>query len=427
MIKKRVFRLTSIFMVVVFMLSFSVLPSYAAEPTTPDVGDITVEVPEANFSLPSYPMNTLTNENGVIFQFATSNQDGSVQNYYEWVFDKNVKGLGLKLGFWLHNDGYVLPFVFYTKIDTNIRCQPTLYKYSVSGKLVNSTSFFGAPFWVDGDFKLNSNWDGYYAGFTSEAYYLSSVKEFISPCVVNGTFYNSNKSFIGSNVTNIKVLNGSIIEDTIFLKSSCNSNNYYWDVFSNDVNPGANSPTFSKWWNDLNVTINGIAPVNPDLPNGGLTQEQINYNNYEINKINSNWLEKIYNKLSEIMTFLPELKGSGGGSDLTATNNAINEVGSKIDNIENAKPSEDVNTSEMSEYNQAEQDINDELESMQAANGGGEHGGGGIEFEMTGNAIEWIYNDVETNVKRNEKVFAVFLSILSMSLIMFILNKGANA
>lgn len=46
--------------------------------------------------------------------------------------------------------------------------------------------------------------------------------------------------------------------------------------------------------------------------------------------------------------------------------------------------------------------------------------------DMSGRPIEWIYQQLEDFVSGNNKVFSVYMAILSMSFIMFVLNKGSS-
>lgn len=101
----------------------------------------------------------------------------------------------------------------------------------------------------------------------------------------------------------------------------------------------------------------------------------------------------------------------------------LDTVISLLQQLQNAKPSETVNHSRIDDYNNANQDVDDLLGGLLESTSSNINNN----IDMSGNNISWIYQQIEDLVQGNSKVFAIFLSILSMSLIMFVINKGANA
>lgn len=129
----------------------------------------------------------------------------------------------------------------------------------------------------------------------------------------------------------------------------------------------------------------------------------------------NSWLEKIYNKLCDIFTFLPELKNNGSDEVVSS----VNDVKDSIDDIANAEPSSPLDDDSMNEFENAVGEVQSTIPEEDLSNMMGN-------VDMSGSAIEWIYSQLEDFVQGNNKVFAIYMSIMSMSLIMFIFNKGSN-
>lgn len=145
--------------------------------------------------------------------------------------------------------------------------------------------------------------------------------------------------------------------------------------------------------NKCQIIIDYLKSIDDDSSN---IRERLIWTNTYLNNIDGN-ISQAISKLDSIISLLQQLI--------------------------NAEPSESVNQSQINDYNQANKDVDDLLGGLIESTSSNINNN----IDMSGNNISWIYQQVEDIVKGNSKVFAVFLSILSMSLIMFIINKGANA
>lgn len=147
----------------------------------------------------------------------------------------------------------------------------------------------------------------------------------------------------------------------------------------------------------------------------------------------------VNNKCQSILDYLKSIDGDTSNirDRLIYTNTYLNSIDGKmstalnkldtvislLQQLQNAEPSETVNQSQIDDYNNANKDVDDLLGGLIESTSSNINNN----IDMSGNNISWIYEQVEDLVQGNSKVFAIFLSILSMSLIMFIINKGANA
>lgn len=126
----------------------------------------------------------------------------------------------------------------------------------------------------------------------------------------------------------------------------------------------------------------------------------------------------IRNRLIYTNTYLGSIDGK-----MSTALSKLDTVISLLQQIQNVEPSESVNQSEIDDYKNANNEVDNLLGGLLESTSSDINNN----INMSGNNISWIYQQVEDFVQGNSKVFAVFLSILSMSLIMFIINKGANA
>lgn len=208
------------------------------------------EVPTVNLTGDKYPINTLTNENGVIFSWVTSNTEGSIQNYFEYVLDFDVSGLGLKLGFWKSpTTGQVTPFVFYNSYANDSAEQAVLYKYDTSGVLVSTTKLMYKMTWDGSDFILT---DATYQCTLNLSFETFSDSYF--PCIASG-MNRISSNVIGDTVTHLFVISGDIQLGKVAYGSDA--------ARFNVVKYTEPHPVFEKWWSDCNVTYNGSTATTP--------------------------------------------------------------------------------------------------------------------------------------------------------------------
>lgn len=167
---------------------------------------------------------------------------------------------------------------------------------------------------------------------------------------------------------------------------------------------------------------------------------QVNWSTRTDNNIATirNELSQVNSKCQNILTYLKSMDedtsnirdrliytntylGSIDGKMSTVLSK-LDEVISLLSNLQSAVPSSQPDMGKLDEQASANEAVDNKLNELQSSVTTDV-----FDVDYQNNAIPWIWQQVEDLTIRNKKVFGVILSTLSVSLIMFILNKGANA